>query len=369
MLNRVPSLLACSALLMATAAYAQSQPAAPAAGAPVITPIPSVVSQPKVFVPTTAPAPAPASVVSPVTVQAGPGSETLQKQSRQFVQTFAATSAAIDQVPRWHRPICISVAGLSPEQAARVSARIQEVALGVGMRALPPGCNANIEVVFTDQPQAFMDKVASSREEVLGYYHRHDKDKLKVMSRPVQAWYVTGTTASGANSSTLAFVGLTTSVGPANGIAGGPDGAFVNSAQALTAASAYGNVADDPDNHPPVGCADAPQFTHCLASELQNVLIVVDTTKLKPGQTLGPVDDYLSMLALAQTKTLDGCTVLPSVIDLMGQICAGRQAPDGLTPADAAYLTSLYTSNPESTKSLQMDEISNRMSGMLVHPR
>jgi hypothetical protein len=367
MLNRVPSLLACSALLMATAAHAQSQPAAPSAGATTVTPMQSVVSQPKVFVPTTAPAPPPASVVSPVTVQAGPGSETVQKQSRQFVQTYAATSAAIDQVPRWHKPICISVAGLSPEQAARVSSRIQEVALGVGMRALPPGCRANIEVVFTDQPQAFMDKVASNREEILGYYHRHDKDKLKAVTRPVQAWYVTGTSASGANSSTLAFVGLTTSVGPANGIAGGPDGAMVGTSAMNY--QAQDQVADDPDNRPPVGCSDAPQFTHCLASELQNVLIVVDTTKLKPGQTLGPVNDYLSMLALAQTKTLDGCTVLPSVIDLMGQSCAGRQTPDGITPADAAYLTSLYASNPESTKPLQMDEISTRMSGMLVHPR
>jgi hypothetical protein len=365
MSNRVPTVLAFGALLMATAAHAQSAPA----GAPVITPMPSIVSQPKVFVPTTAPAPAPPSVVSPVTVQAGPGSAEAQKKAREFVQTYAAASPATDQIARWHAPICISVAGLSDEQAARVAARIQEVGEGVGMHALPPGCKANIEVVFTDQPQAFMDKVANTREEILGYYHRHDRDKLKAVTRPVQAWYVTQTASGSTSRSGLAFVGLSTSVGAANGLGGGPDGAFVSTAGALTSSSASNNVVDDPDNHGPVGCSEAPQFTHCLTSELNNVLIVVDTTKLKKGQTLGPVTDYLSMLALAQMRSLDGCTSLASVIDLMGQACAGRQAPDGLTPADAAYLTSLYTSNLEANKPLEQDEIAQRMSGMLTRPR
>jgi hypothetical protein len=365
MLSRVPSLLACSALLMATAVHAQSQPAAPPSGAPVITPMQSVVSQPKVFVPS-APAPAP-SVVSPVTVQAAPGPVAAQKEARDFVQSYAATSPAIDQIARWHAPICISVAGLTPDQAARVAARIQEVGEGVGMHALPPGCKANIEVVFTDQPQAFMDKVANTREEILGYYHRHDRDKLKAVTRPVQAWYVTQTSSGSTTRAGLAFVGLTTSVGAASGTGGGPDGAFVNTSGALNSSSASGNVVDDPDNHGPVGCSEAPQFTHCLQSELNNVLIVIDTSRIQ-GQKLGPLTDYLSMLALAQVRSLDGCAALPSVIDRLGR-CADKQTPDGLTPADAAYLTALYASNLESNKPLEQDEIASRMSSILVHPR
>ena len=95
---------------------------------------------------------------------------------------------------------------------------------------------------------------------------------------------------------------------------------------------------------------------------------MVDPSRLK-GQTLGPLTDYLSMLALAQVRSLDGCAALPSVIDRLGQPCGGRQAPDGLTPADAAYLTALYASDLEANKPLEQDEIASRMSSILTHPR
>ncbi len=366
MLNRARYVLACSAWLMASAAYAQSQPASAPAGGTVVTPIPSIVGPGPKFVAPAPAAPAPA-IVSPLTVQAGPGPVKSQKETRDFVQSYAGLSPAIDQIPRWHAPICISVAGLTPDQQARVAARIQEVGEGVGMHTLPPGCKANIEVVFTDQPQAFLDKVATTREEILGYYHRHDKDKLKTVTRPVQAWYVTQTSSGGGSRAGLAFATLTTSVGAANGMAGGPDGAFASTGAALGSSSASANVVDDPDNHGPVGCSEAPQFTHCLRSDLNNVLIVIDTTRVQ-GK-LGPLTDYLSMLALAQVRSLDGCSTLPSVIDRLGQSCAGREAPDGLTEADAAYLTALYTSDLEKNKPLEQDEIAGRMSSILIHPR
>lgn len=361
MLSRVPSLLACGVLLMATAAHAQSAPA-PAAGPVIIAPPQSILT-PSKDVPTNT-----AVVgVDPVTVRAAPDPATAKKMSQEFVKSYSGVSPAIDQLARWHTPICITVAGLSDDQAARVSGRIQEVAEGLGMKALPPGCRANIEVVFTDQAQAFMDKVAATKEENLGYYHRREKDSLKTITRPVQAWYVTATVSGNPDTSSLAFATLTTSVGAANGTAGGPDGARVAVAPMSTNPKA--EVADDPDNTVPSGCADAPAFTHCLSSHLRNVLIVVDTTRLKPGQTLGPLTDYLSMLAMAQTKSLDGCATLPSVIDLLGRSCLGRETPNGLTPADGAYLTSLYASDLEANKPLEVDEIATRMGAMLSGQR
>jgi hypothetical protein len=330
MSNRTPSLLACGALLMATAVHAQP---APAAGS---TP----------------------STVDPVTVRAAPGPVEAKKEARDFVKSFAAASPAIDQIARWHSPICINVAGLSTDQAARVASRIQEVAEGVGMHALPPGCHANIQVVFTDQPQAFMDKVADTREEVLGYYHRHERAALKTVTRPVQAWYVTATDSGAVDTAGLEFASINTESSAAS-----TGGGLGNTASSMSIQT-HADVVDDPDNRGPTGCADAPAFTHCLQSELNNVLIVVDTTRVKG--TLGPLTDYLSMLALAQMKSLDGCSTLPSVIDRLGQSCGGRPTPDGLTPADAAYLTSLYASDLEANKPLEEDEIAIRMSSILI---
>jgi len=313
---------------MAGAAFAQAPPAASQA---------------------TTPAP---TAVAPLTVQAAPGPVTVRKETREFVQTFAASTPAIDQIARWHDPVCIGVVGLVPEQAARVAARIQEVAEGVGMRALKPGCRANIEVVFTDQPQAFMDKVAANREEVLGYFHRHQLAALKTVTRPIQAWYVTATVSNSGPNGDLASATVSSNAAAISGAA--------FNFQPLT------EVVDDPTNRGPTSCGDSPHFTHCLVSNLKNVLIVIDTSRLK-DKTLGPVSDYLSLLALAQPRSLDGCTALPSVIDLLGPACRDRGAPDGLTPADAAYLTSLYAANLEYNRQGEENDIASRMASILTN--
>jgi hypothetical protein len=372
MSNRVPSLLACgAALLMAGAAHAQSRPAPAASPSPaptLITPAPALAA-PTPYVPADTPLIAPPPPpVSPLTVQGVPSPVMAAKEATEFVKTVAAMSPAIDQIARWHTPICISVAGISDEQAARVVSRIQEVAAGVGLRTLPAGCKANVEVVFTDKPQAFMDQVAKTREEVLGYYHRHERDRLKTVTRPVQAWYVTNTASGGVDTASVALATLTTQVGAAAGLASGPDGSFVNTGAGAMSFQTNTQVADDPDNSPPAGCADAPAFTHCLTSQLSNVLIVVDTNRVQ-GQKLGPLTDYLSLLALSQVRSLDGCTALASIIDRLGKGCGDREAPEGLTAADAAYLTALYVADLEKNKGLEQEEIAGRMTAMLTKKR
>jgi hypothetical protein len=56
------------------------------------------------------------------------------------------------------------------------------------------------------------------------------------------------------------------------------------------------------------------------------------------------------------------------VTDLLVSGCAGG-APDGLTPADAAYLTALYQANPEARKVNEQSDIADRMAKMLVSSR
>ncbi len=125
-------------------------------------------------------------------------------------------------------------------------------------------------------------------------------------------------------------------------------------------------VIDDPDNQPPNGCADSRISTSCLQSLLHNVFIVADSNALQ-GKDLGLVADYLVMLALAEPRTLEGCAALPSVIDVLAKpACAGRDPPDGLTPADAAYLTALYAADLRAKKPNEEYEISERMAKILI---
>ena len=129
--------------------------------------------------------------------------------------------------------------------------------------------------------------MAQRREDLLGYYHRRDRDRLKTVSRPVQAWYKTSTRGESDRSGAV-FAGLDfTSADPDH---------------------AAGNVRiDDPDIGAPTGCAGAPRFTACLTSQFDNVLIVADAKALQ-GRNLGHAADYLAMLALSQPKAQDGCT-------------------------------------------------------------
>jgi hypothetical protein len=295
--------------------------------------------------------PAESTAVAPVTVEAAPKPKVIQQQSHVFVEKYAATpNAEVDQIGRWREPVCVQVEGLVGDQARLVKARVEEVSRAVGLTAARSSCNANVEIVFTNRPQALMDDVAKRREQLLGYYHRHDHDKLKIVTRPIQAWYVTATVGGGADQAGALFA-----------YGGGTEGgASVLPIQTNT------EVIDDPDNSPPTACGINHNFTSCLRSEFKNVFVVVDTNKVK-GQDLGLLTDYLVMVTLSQPRTLDGCNALQSVIDLFApSACPGRDTPDGLTAADAAYLTALYSADLEAKKAGEQGDIAGRMAKILT---
>jgi hypothetical protein len=268
------------------------------------------------------------------------------KRATSYVENYAAAAnPELGQIGRWHAPVCVQVEGLAQAAQARaIKARIESVAQAVGLRSARAGCSANVEIVFSDDPQRTMDVVAARREDLMGYYHRSDRERLKTVSHPIQGWYKTSTWGQSADS--------------AVGFPGFDQGAGEHAAGKV--------MIDDPETGTPTGCGDAPRFTACLTSQFNNVFIVADARALQ-GRDLGLTADYLVMLALSQPKSLDGCAALPSILDLAAKGgCAGRERPRGLTPADAAYLTALYASDPQAKGPGERSEIANRMAGMLI---
>jgi hypothetical protein len=324
--NRFASVLLASVLSTASAAALAQSPPAPAK-------------------------PAENTAVAPITVEAAPKPKVIQQQSHLFVEKYAATpNAEVDQIGRWRDPVCVQVEGLVPAQGGLVKARVEEVAQAVGLPKTRAGCNANVEIVFTNQPQALMDSVAKRREALLGYYHRHDHDKLKIVNHPIQAWYVTATQGGGGDNAGALFA-----------YGGGTEGGAP-----IIPIQTEKEVVDDPDNRPPTACGINHNFTSCLQSVFKNVFVVVDTNRVK-GQDLGLLTDYIVMVALSQPKSLDGCNALPSVIDLYAPSgCPGRDSPDGLTATDAAYLTALYSADLEAKKVGEQGDISGRMAKILT---
>ena len=293
------------------------------------------------------PAPAakdtPSASVSPITVNAAPP-KVIEEQSRSFVQSYAAApNGVIDQIGRWHEAVCVKVVGLPrAEQTAAIKARIESVAQAVGLPATRSDCRTNVEIVFTDQPQAVMDSIARRHDYLLGYYHAYDAKQLKAVTHPIQSWYVTATRGDGENIANLLFT------------------IFADYGELDT------EVIDDPDIRPPTGCGDSPHFTACYQSVFRTVFMVADSKALE-GKDLGLVADDMTMLTLSQPRSLDGCNALPSVVDRFAKSpCPGRDPPDGLTPADAAYLTALYASDPEGKKADEQRDIARRMAAILI---
>jgi hypothetical protein len=331
-------IMACAAWMAASAAMAQHE-------------LPRVVMRP---VPAenapTAVAPTP---VAPVIVQATKPAE-LKKQTYGFVQTFAATSDMLDQIARWSQPVCVTVQGLPADAAAEVKGRVEEVARALKVGVRKAGCTPTIQIAFSSQPKAVIDKVAKDDELLLGYRHRSDRDKLTAITRPVQAWYVTGTGGADVDTAGVAFAALES-----------PGGAPVPVGAAGREPNGF--QYDDEDNdRGRSGCGDS-RFSSCLSSEFQHVLVIVDTNRVQ-DYPAGLIADYVAMLTMSQPKSLDGCNVLPSVIDLFSKACANF-AMDGLTRADVAYLTALYRTNLESKKAGQQTDIAGRMADMLLKAR
>jgi hypothetical protein len=313
--------------------------------------------------------PAQTPPVSPVTVQQAPPA-VVNKEARSFVQAYTMRSGKIDQIPRWNQPICVVVKGLQPQLAVKVAVRIEEVAREVGLKVLKPGCNSNIQVMFTDRPQALADSIG---EPYLGYHNRSDVKKMRAVTHPIQGWYATATTGA-AGATGLAFAGGTGTSQPSGGgmgLAGGPGSAAATQADwesnfgAAAGTQLSMSVVDSPEHSAPTGCADS-RFSSCMRSMFMNVILVADNNAIV-GKDMGALTDYLAMLAISQPKSLDGCNALPSVIDVLAKsACPDRGPPNGLTPADAAYLTGLYASDPEARTTSAEGDIAGRMAKILI---
>ena len=247
-----------------------------------------------------------------------------------FVQSHGKPNSFSGQVTRWTRPyiICPSTIGLEPAAAEFVSHRITTLAASVGAPAVQHGhCKPNVEIIFTANPQEQVSYFAKNFREILGYEAGSLHDRL-TFSHQIRAWYNTATYTSGA-----------------------------------------GWISDS--DRPPIAISDPPvkinvqdagsggRFTKTMRSGFTNVLVIADTQQVSK-YSLHSIADYISMLVLTRTS-LDGCSELRSIVDLLSADCADRAPPDALTEADISFLKALYASNLEMNINVARGEMRDQM--------
>jgi beta-lactamase regulating signal transducer with metallopeptidase domain len=333
------------------------------------TPVGSVAQDLPALAVTQAPAPqaeaAPAAPVQP----ADP-----KDQATNFVDFFASTDQHV--LARWRDPVCVKVFGLSADQAAAVEARVEQVAKSVGARARPAGCKGvNVEIQFTGDPQDTLDSVSGRTPRALGDWS--GTRVQKTVTLPIQAWYLTngGTVAENSRNNAdgmkvrVLYQAMAT---PCNCDLSGSSAVLGAGPQAngsyVPPGSTWGSNPWS-QGSPGSGWGAAPGANRAfggpqrdLHRNFANALVIVDTHRTE-GRNLGLVSDYVALLTLSQPVGLGRCNVLPSVTDLFAD-CPGRTAPDGLTSADAAFLTALYAAKTGNKGDEQAD-IATHMASIL----
>lgn len=255
-----------------------------------------------------------------------------------FVQTFAVPTRLADKLGRWEEGICPRTLDLAPDFTTFITRRVRDVAAQVGAPVnKQDNCKPNIEIVFTEAPQAFIDSVRKDKLSLLGYYDSVAAlDAAARMTHPIQAWYLTQTVDLHGK----ADLDVSRSAGPGFKIDLGParPPIWVPNAR--------------------VGDVTGNRLGDGLRSTFNHVLVVVDSAQLKAHE-MGTLADYIAMLSLTQLATQDACQQLPSIVNLLAADCMPK--PTALSEGDLGYLRGLYKMSPGSTFRVQRDEVIYQM--------
>jgi hypothetical protein len=263
-----------------------------------------------------------------------------------FVDQHAATNRKTGQYMRDDLgPVCPVTVGLPQAFNTFVTTHVVQIAKDVGAKTDATGtCAPNIEILFTDQPQAVVKALAEKTHgAILGMHFVHEVPRLVQVTHPIQSWYVSGTRMED------------DAITPVTSI--GSDGTARAAGDKTTAVdSAYHNAPDR--------VSLGSKLPGRRISSIVNVLIVADMRKVAGGE-IGAVADYIAMLALSEPRSLDQCNELPSILDLMTD-CGPRPKPAKLTDSDVAYLKGLYAADlGATTNSVQKESIENGMESEL----
>lgn len=244
-----------------------------------------------------------------------------------FIESHAQPAIVTGLLTRWRSGICPKAVGLSPAFNAFVAARVRAVAGAVGAPVQTADrCKGNVSIYFTTEPQKLLDDVVKHADQLLGFHYPHQTKKLATFDHPIQVWYVTGTRGTS-----------------------GPD--IVDS------------IWGEPAPSRPAGRLG----TGGLSGLIEFALVVVDSKQVA-GAEVGAISDYIAMLALTRTRSLDDCGPLPSIVDLMSAACGARPKPAAITAGDLAYLKALYSLNMEQPLDLQRADIQIKMRREFEHP-
>jgi len=258
----------------------------------------------------------------------------LQKFVQEFVGKVSAPAAGRG-FARWHRYVCVGVYNLRADAAQYIVDRISKEALDLGLEPGEPGCAPEVLVIFTTDAKQLATTLVKKHKRLflpgMGEggmaRNREALDEFSQSDKPVR-WWATSTPVD-ARMGQAAVATVTSQGGPA--VAG--------------------------EVRAPVVAVAGPSRVHSgVVDALQQVIIIVDGTKLH-GTTWEQLGDYLAVVSLAQVN-LDAD---PAAFDSILNLFTNPKAYSGLTDWDKSYLKTLYLLDQERTPPVQRIDLVGQM--------
>lgn len=264
---------------------------------------------------------------------------TAQRQLlRDFVGELSVEPNSEDQIARWDRRICPSVAGLPARQAQYIVDRIAYRAYGVDLETGEPGCRVNVLVIVTRDSDVIARSLFEDYGNVVAAVGDEDgntRGREALMDfvetpRTVRWWHVAQTVTE--------------------------NGQVMGGSNARAGGSGIRNA-------PVSRVSDPGRLRRSTRQDFNRVLIIVDATRAQ-GVQFEALSDYIAMVALAQLDPTADTREYPTILNLFTDRAAGRNAPASMTEWDEAYLTGLYGAPRQARNSRQQENaIARSMQG------
>jgi len=229
----------------------------------------------------------------------------LEQRVDAFVRTITRNPGLSDDDSpvRWNSPICLLVAGLTAEDAKRVSARVSQISSSAGAPLARSPCQPNFIVVSTSEPDRVLDAWHLRNSRLFGdATPAHIRQFLESSrSRPVRVWY---------------------NIDPGRK-SGTRNGHFIPSNTRAESSAFVGNA----------------------SVEFLSVFAIIDTHRTE-RINLDLLADYVAMVGLTRVDPDAGLESAPSILRLFA--ASEENQPSGLSNWDAAFLKALYQSSQTS---------------------
>jgi hypothetical protein len=273
------------------------------------------------------------------------------QRARAFAKAVIPKQFSLDLLARWDDTLCVSVAGPPLEQAQFLADRISQRAYDVGLRPGGIGCQSNLLILVTTEPEQVISRLVKEQPDVFGFNETSAVETagtaafkaFQTEKRPVRSWTVTETV--GADGMPLD--------GDATSGNSGSTSLPGNASKASPQFGSYSNV--------PMVRTDSTRLSSAVRSDISRAVVIVDA-RATSGRSLASVADHIAFVSLAQVDPDVDASGFESVLNLFASYNAADALKAGMTDWDRAYLSSLYSSKRNAASlSRQIQDISRRM--------